>query len=98
MRCPLTLGEATQPGERWELLIAPVRIRYSHGHDIRTHQLGRQVGRIAAKKACVDFLMSQHFAPLIPMGFDKISMEQQIENWSIEVNEFLTKFNKIKVF
>jgi len=27
----------------------PVRIRYSHGHDIRSHQLGHHVGRIAVK-------------------------------------------------
>ena len=76
----------------------PVRVRYLHGHDIRTHILGGHVGRIAVKQACIDILTDQDFSPLIPLGQDNVAMQQKIDNWQHDVTEFLDKFSKIRVF
>ena len=76
----------------------PVRIRYTHGHDIRSHTLGHHVGRIAVKQACIDLLTDQDFSPLMPVGQDNVSMQQKIDNWQNDVTEFLDKFSKFKVF
>ncbi len=76
----------------------PVRVRYSHGHDIRLHPLGHAIGRIAVKQACIDIVTDQDFAPLIPLGIDTVGLSEKIEMWQEQVQEFLDKFTKIKVF
>ncbi len=76
----------------------PVRVRYSHGHDIRIHPLGQAVGRIAIKQACIDFITDQDFAPLVPLGIDTVGLAEKVDIWQQQVQEFLDKFTKIKVF
>lgn len=76
----------------------PVQIRYSHGHDIRSHQLGQQVKRIATKQAAIDVVSNQDFSPLIPLGLDTVSLQAKIDNWAGDIKEFLDQFSKIKVF
>lgn len=75
-----------------------VRMNYSWGYDQRTHPLGQHVKRIVVKQACIDIVTDMDFSSLIPLGLDTVNLQQKIDNWTRDVDEFKETYAKLRAF
>ena len=75
-----------------------VRLNYSWGYDQRKHPLGQHVRRIVSKQACIDIVTDLDFSPLIPLGLDTVNLQQKIDNWTRDVEEFKETYAKLRAF
>lgn len=75
-----------------------VRVNYSWGLDFRKDQFSVQVGRIAVKQACIDMVTDLDFAPLIPLGLDVVTLQQKVDNWTKDVQDFLATYSKLRLY
>jgi hypothetical protein len=74
-----------------------VRVNYSWGKDISKHFLGVQVQRIATYKACMDIVTNMDFSPLIPLGMDTVNLQQKVDNWTRDVQDFVEAHAKLRM-
>ncbi|KKK96879.1 hypothetical protein LCGC14_2658340, partial [marine sediment metagenome] len=75
-----------------------VRMNYSWGYDQRVHPLGQHVKRIAVKQAAIDLLTNTDFSSLIPLGLDTVNLQQKIDNFQRDVDEFKETYAKLRAF
>ncbi len=75
-----------------------VRMNYSWGYDQRKHPLGQHVKRICVKQAAIDLLTNTDFSSLIPLGLDTVNLQQKIDNFQRDVDEFKETYAKLRAF
>lgn len=75
-----------------------VRVRYVHGHDQRDAPFAHQVKRIVVKQACLDTVINNDFARLIPQGLDRVTLDSKVKTWREEIEEFKDRYAKITFF
>ena len=76
----------------------PVRVRYIHGHDYRSDPFGEQVGRIVTKQAAIDVISNYDFARLLPNTVDRLNLQQKVDLWQTDVEEFKSRYAKLTMF
>ncbi len=74
-----------------------VRLRYMYGRDFRRDPFSRALNRVATKMACVDIVTNMDFTPLIPLGLDTVSLQQKVDNWQKDIEEFKDRWTGLEV-
>ena len=72
-----------------------VRVRYIHGRNAASDPFSAEVGRITVKKVALGVITDQHFAPLFPNSIDRVTLQQRVDLWSKEVEEFTDRYAKL---
>ena len=75
-----------------------VRIRYVHGHDVRSDPFGEAVARIITKQASLDILVNHDFARLLPQNVDRATIQNKIQLWRDEIEEFKGRYVKLAMW
>ena len=74
-----------------------VRMNYSYGKDIRRDPLGNTLRQIATKMACVDIIGNMDFSPLLPLGLDTVNLQNKIDNFQVDIDNFLSTYAKLSM-